>query len=117
MRIEILISDQQIADTLERAGSRYWVERLRFEDIGDAPSCWHALVRGKISRVVVFLNEPHEGETRKAVTLDTIRAAVALIADCYPQHMGGVCGDLNTADATTGDALLQCATLGALVYG
>lgn len=125
MQITINVSDEQLADTLERAGSAYWVDRLRFEEVGadgqpwapEHSGCWHALMAGRIPRVVVMLNETHNGNPRYAVTRDSVARAVAIIAAQYPHHLGAVCGDNDAADANTGDVLLQCASLGEVVYG
>ncbi len=119
--ITIEVPGQYLADVLEGAGSRYWCERLRFDaERCDGLTCWEALLAGKIDRVRVIVDpelEPDQRSKRYAVTRASLLRAVQVIRDKYPHHIAGVLGNDSVLDANTGDALLQCAALGDIVYG
>jgi hypothetical protein len=120
-QVTIEVPGQYLADVLEGAGSRYWCERLRFDaERCDGLTCWEALLTGKIDRVRVIVDpelDPDQRSKRYAVTRASIVRAVQIIRDKYPHHLSAVLGETRMLDASSGDALLQCAALGEIVYG
>lgn len=128
-KVEINVPAQYLADVLEGAGSRYWCERLRFDEAKTGTrSCWEALLAGDIDRVRVVVRPELEDNksARHYVTRASLAAAFQLMRDSDADaqigsslgvaELGAALGDSAHQDANTGDALLQYAALGELRF-
>jgi hypothetical protein len=91
----------QVVSSIE-GGSGYWA-RI---DVGAHQPGWRNYFDAEFTE--------DSGETHK-LSLDKLKAGLAIMATKYPHHFKDVLGE--TGDATTGDVLVQCALFGKIVYG
>lgn len=123
MKLQIEVSSEQLASVLQRAGISYWCKSYA-STLG--PACKQlakdhrylsaadfAPVTDGYWMVLEALEAP---PVRWRLDAQKIARGIQVIADKYPHHLGAVFGD-SSADATTGDVLIQCAIFGELRYG
>jgi hypothetical protein len=103
--ITVELNERQLHDHLTSAiegGSNYWA-RI---DVGKHQPGWLNYFTAKFTE--------DSGETHE-LTLDKLKAGLAVMAAKYPHHFKDVIMD--NGDAETGDVLVQCALFGEIVYG
>lgn len=131
MELTISIDDQKLTDALSsafEAGSLYWYNVWKQEgradgtDYPDHPAyvimsphgaVWieHTDGDGDYSRNV----EPPSGKKQlDPVTRQSVQRGIAVLAEKYPWHLADIISD--KGDMNTGDALLQCALFGDVIY-
>ncbi len=107
------VKDQLIAAV--EGGSTYWAASVRAYDANASPA-------GKLYDVLdeggywVVKEQEWNGSIKpRHVNHDTLADALRILATKYPDHFKDIM--LEQGDAYTGDAVLQCAVFGDLVYG
>ena len=134
MKVLIDIGDDKILDALisgVEGGISYWCRAVegyaslvRCERVPHSRSEPEALRGAAFSawcegggKLVMFEHDAHDCELGARYVLDgaAIARGLAVLGKQYPHLLADVLD--GTGDATTGDALIQCAIFGRLVYG
>lgn len=110
MNITLDVPDALVRSYIESAGSGYWARSLRVSPAGKPL----AFTITELEPSASAHNPDRKPEPRGA-TADDIAAGLAILAVKYPHHFRDLVAD--KGDMFTGDALIQCALFGDLVYG
>lgn len=118
--VNVFVTADKLQSALVSAfegGSNYWIDRVEREVEPSRPCVYHSDVPffGGALRIVVAGEYRDEPKEIKLLTLETLQAAVALLAEKWPHHAADLLGD--SGDATTGDVLIQCAIFGDIIFG
>ncbi len=107
-------------------GINYWCRSYRYEATeeqvhaaraatDDTVSCFWKYFLPVYGGTLIFKDDERGGAEYR-LDRAALERGIAVIAEKYPHHLGGVV-DAGSGDATTGDVLIQCAIFGELVYG
>lgn len=109
--VPLEIDAELIANALSAADIGYWAVVVKGADqLANVVGTDYAIVREH--------NESDRTEDygpERAMTSESIKNALVLIATKWPWHFQDILAD--NADSETGDVLVQVATLGDIVYG
>lgn len=97
-------------------GSNYWAKSIEIVTPPTKPCKFGSDIPffGGALKVIPFEYDV-DADKIKLVTMDTLREGLAILSEKYPHHAADIVND--NPDAGTGDALLQCAIFGDLIYG
>ena len=93
-------------------GSNYWYYDLRPDTKRTTVQFWHAELPFRKGRAVYFKDS--DGDEHK-LDLAAIERGLDIMAAKYPRHMSNLVTE--HWDGDTADVLLQCCTLGDVIYG
>lgn len=93
-------------------GSNYWA-RI---DVGEHQPGWrnYFTARFTVTKVSDKAKGATKGQTYE-LSLDKLKTGLQVLATKYPDHFNDIIREMG--DAITGDALVQCALFGDIVYG
>jgi hypothetical protein len=109
---------QRVADVLFGAGEgiRYWAGDSGY-DLGCTDPVMQMLGGGAPIEVIDYeddtVKDPEDGKHHK-LTLAKIKKGLQILAKKYPDHYADIVGEND--DMYTGDALVQCALFGNIIY-
>lgn len=112
MHLKLEVSEQNIEDTIISAfegGIGYWAQLVETSQ-GDEPYYKKAMSDGHHVKIRDIC-----GEGEYFINLTSIRQGLTVMADKYPKHLHDIITE--RGDAYTGDALIQCAVFGEIIYG
>ena len=115
-KAEIEVTDEQLKDLLCCAfegGSNYWIDYARRHEAKDTRAEFIFEVPFTPNNYVEL--RPLEEEESVNLTYESLKEGLRIMAEQYPHHMSDLLND--NADATTGDAYLQCCVFGEVIYG
>lgn len=107
-QVTTIVTEQQLHDVLcsaveSSAGSRYWATI----DVGKHKIGWANYFTAKFTTT--------DTETTYRLSVKKLVKGLNVLANKYPVIFANIIND--TCDASTGDALVQCALLGRIIYG
>jgi hypothetical protein len=113
--VTLNLSLRLLADALGNAvegGSRYWAAVREFTLDGEGFLDCDSVADGRARWQI------EDMETGRIHTLDRVALfeGVRILGEKYPWHLGALL-DRKRSDSFTGDALLQCALFGGIIYG
>lgn len=103
-------------------GSNYWAHAI--EPVSEVPEDGSGLVfygragfYGEKFAMKITHDDPDNDGKQMVTTIDqdSVRRGLQKLADDYPSHIADLI--LDEGDGDTGDAFLQCAVLGDIVFG
>jgi hypothetical protein len=100
--------------TALEGGSNYWYWIEEDINVPSGMAYSEAFAETALTTGVNVNDLENPNEVLGRITIDSIRNAVAIIAEKYPWHFGNLFGDY---DAETADVFFQVAVMGDIVFG
>lgn len=121
MKLQIEVSNEQLASVLQSAGIAYWCKSYAstLGPVAERAGKDHRYLSAADFAPVTdgyWMVREREGSVTWRLDAQKIARGIQVIADKYTHHLGAIFGS-SSADATTGDVLIQCAIFGELRYG
>jgi hypothetical protein len=118
VKVEFDIPDERISDLLCSAfegGSGYWINGLKVARQPDTPVRYMSEVPMAGGALKIVPYDPENAPTPLLLNEENCRQGLRLLAQSFPKHIQDVIEEND--DAGTGDAFLQMAVFGEIVFG